>query len=169
MYSLAQAQKSNSTVNFFLNGAESSFNSVNSANSENLINQSSMNWAEFKKPLSHVCLAGAVVGSILGSNTRDGRFKPFYCNNKLYFVTEFSEFRETMQETSILSVNKSIKVTLVLCSCEIDESFHKCSILRNNSSPLISVNANLQRKLPIKLILRIHQKKTLMFWQCNGF
>ena len=32
-------------------------------------------------------------GSILISNTRDGRFKPFYCNDK-YFVTELSEFNE---------------------------------------------------------------------------
>ena len=35
----------------------------NSVNSGNLIKHSSMNWAEFKDPLSHVCLAGTVVAS----------------------------------------------------------------------------------------------------------
>ena len=67
---------------------------------------------------------------------------------------------KTFRKSSTLSVNKSIKVTLVLCSCKIDESFHKCSspILKHNSSPLMSVNANLHRKLPIKIIFRINQK-----------
>ena len=35
-----------------------------------------MNWAEFKDPVYH--------GSILVSNTRDGRFEPFYCNLKTF-------------------------------------------------------------------------------------
>ena len=43
---------------FFLNGAELSLNSVNSVK---LINHLSMNWAQFKDPISHTCLAGAVV------------------------------------------------------------------------------------------------------------
>ena len=94
MYCLVQAQKSNSTVEFFLNGAESSFNSVNSANSENLINQSSMNWAEFKEPLSHVCLAGAVVASWALTQEMAGS-SPFPVITNI-FVTEFSEFSETM-------------------------------------------------------------------------
>ena len=38
-------------------------NSVISANSENLINHLSMNWVDFKDPVSHMCLAGAVVVS----------------------------------------------------------------------------------------------------------
>ena len=42
---------------FFLNGAELSLNSVNSGN---LMNHRSMNWAQFKDPVSHMCLAGAV-------------------------------------------------------------------------------------------------------------
>ena len=53
----------NVTFEFFLNGAEFSLSSVNSANSGNLINHWSMNWAKFKDPVSHVCLAGAVVAS----------------------------------------------------------------------------------------------------------
>ena len=47
-------------MEFFLNGVE---RSLNSANSGNLINHSSMNWAELKDLVSHVCLAGAVVAS----------------------------------------------------------------------------------------------------------
>ena len=38
-------------------------NSVNSANSRNLINHSSMNNSQFKDPVSHICLAGNVVAS----------------------------------------------------------------------------------------------------------
>ena len=45
-------------LEFFLNGTELLLNSVNS---EKLINHWSMNWAQFKDPISHMCLAGAVV------------------------------------------------------------------------------------------------------------
>ena len=48
------------SLEFFLNGAELSLNSVNS---EKLINHWSMNWAQFKDPISHMCLAGAVVAA----------------------------------------------------------------------------------------------------------
>ena len=42
-------------MEFFLNGAELLLNS------EKLINHRSMNWGQFKDPISHMCLAGAVV------------------------------------------------------------------------------------------------------------
>ena len=45
-------------MEFFLNGAELSPNSVKS---EKMINHPSMNWAQFKDPISHMCLAGTVV------------------------------------------------------------------------------------------------------------
>ena len=48
------------SVKFFLNGAELSLNSVSS---RNLISHWSMNWAQFKDPVSDICLAGAVVVS----------------------------------------------------------------------------------------------------------
>ena len=38
-------------------------NSVNLGNSGNLINHGSMNWSQFKDPVSHTCLVGAVVAS----------------------------------------------------------------------------------------------------------
>ena len=50
-------------------------NSVNSANSENLINHWCMNWAQFKDLVSHMCLAGTVVAcwfvtqEVAGTNT----------------------------------------------------------------------------------------------------
>ena len=52
-----------SSMEFFLNGEELSLNSVISANSGNLVNHWSMNWAQFKDPVSHMCLAGAVIAS----------------------------------------------------------------------------------------------------------
>ena len=48
-------------LEFFLNGAELSLNSVNSANSGNLINQWRKEWAEFKDAVPHMCLAGTAV------------------------------------------------------------------------------------------------------------
>ena len=47
-------------MEFFLNGAKLS---LNSANSENVINHSSMDWAQFKDPIFHMGLAGSVVAS----------------------------------------------------------------------------------------------------------
>ena len=58
--SVQHVSKETKTVEFFLNGAELSLNSVNS---EKLINHPSMNWAQFKDPVSHMCLPGAVVAS----------------------------------------------------------------------------------------------------------
>ena len=48
-------------MEFFLDGADLS---LDSANSGNLINHRSMNWAQFKDPVSHMCLAGSVVASM---------------------------------------------------------------------------------------------------------
>ena len=51
-----------------------------------------MNWAQFKDPVSHICLAGAVVASwsltleITGSNPFSGK----------YFFTEFREYIENI-------------------------------------------------------------------------
>ena len=57
-------------MELFLNGAELSLNSVNST----------------KYPVSHMCLAGAVVA--LWSLTEEvaGSTEPFYCNDK-YFLS----------------------------------------------------------------------------------
>ena len=68
------------TLKFFLNWAELLLNLVNSANSRNLINHWSMNWAQFKHPVSHMCLAGTVVASY----KRGGRYEPFYFNDKYF-------------------------------------------------------------------------------------
>ena len=47
---------------------------MNSANSRNLINRSSMNLAQFKDPVSHP--------GLLHKRQLGGRFEPFYCNDK---------------------------------------------------------------------------------------
>ena len=55
-----------------------------------------MNWAQFKDPVSHMCLAGAVVASwsltqeVVGSNV-------FTAMTNI-FVTEFAEISENIQE-----------------------------------------------------------------------
>ena len=56
-----------------------------------------MNWAQFRDPLSHMCLAGAVV-----SHTRGGcvvGLSPFSVMTNI-FVTEFSEFSEAFRKNS---------------------------------------------------------------------
>ena len=63
------------TMEFFLNGADLSLNSVISANSGNLKNHWSMNWAQFKVFVT--CVSCLHSSSILVSYTRVGRFEPF--------------------------------------------------------------------------------------------
>ena len=80
------------SVEFFLNGEEFSSNSVNSANSGNLINHWSMNWAQFKDPMSHMCLAGTMVAfwsftqEVIGS-------KPFNDNYFCHWI-HWKSFRK---------------------------------------------------------------------------
>ena len=50
-------------LELFLNAAWLSLNSVISANSVNLINHLSMNWAKFRDPVFHMCLDGTVAAS----------------------------------------------------------------------------------------------------------
>ena len=60
-----------------------------------------MNWAQFKDPTTHMCLAGVVVASwsltqeVAGSN-------PFTVM-KIIFITELSKFSETFRKNSITS------------------------------------------------------------------
>ena len=61
-----------------------------------------MNWAQFKDPVSHMCLAGAMVASwsltqeMAGSN-------PFTVMTNI-FVTEFTEISETFRKISFTSI-----------------------------------------------------------------
>ena len=55
-----------------------------------------MNWVQFKVPVSHMCLAGAVV--VCWSLTEEMAgwqgFEPFYCNNKIFLSLNSAEFSE---------------------------------------------------------------------------
>ena len=53
-----------------------------------------MNWTEFKDPVSHVCLAGAVVAS--WSLTQEVAGSSTFTVMTNIFVTEFSEFSENI-------------------------------------------------------------------------
>ena len=85
-------------MEFFLNRAEFSLNSVNSANSGNLINHWSMNWVQFEDPISHMCLAGAVVASWSLTPEVAG-LSPFTVMTNI-FVTVFTEFSEIFMKNS---------------------------------------------------------------------
>ena len=55
-----------------------------------------MNWAQFKDPVSHMFLAGAVVASwSLAQEAASGRLESFSCND-IFFVNEFAEFSENI-------------------------------------------------------------------------
>ena len=81
-------------LEFFLNEAELSLNSVNSVNSGNLINHPSMNWAQFKDPVFHMCLAGTVVATWSLTQKITSSSPSTVMTN--IFVTEFSRFRENI-------------------------------------------------------------------------
>ena len=53
-----------------------------------------MNWAKFKDPVSHVCLAGAIVSSWFVTQEVAGSSSFTVMTN--IFVTEFSEFSENI-------------------------------------------------------------------------
>ena len=57
-----------------------------------------MNWAQFRDPVSHRCLAGAVVASWTLTQEVAGLSPSTVMTN--IFVTEFSEFREKIRENS---------------------------------------------------------------------
>ena len=57
-----------------------------------------MNWAQFKYPVSHMCLAGAVVASWSLIQEVAG-LSPFTVMTNI-FVTEFIEFNETFMKNS---------------------------------------------------------------------
>ena len=66
---------------------EGKLNIYETMNSGNLINHCSMNWAKFKDPVSHMCLAGAVVAC--WSLTQELQVRIILlCIN---FVSQFSE------------------------------------------------------------------------------
>ena len=69
-------------------------NSLNSANSGNLINHWSMTWEQFKDPISHMCLAHTVVASWSLTQDMEGS-NPFTVIINI-LVTEFSEFNENI-------------------------------------------------------------------------
>ena len=73
-------------MEFFINGVELK---LNSANSQNLINHWSMDWAQFKDPVSHMCLAGIVVASWSLTKEVVG-LSPFTIIKNI-FVTKFRE------------------------------------------------------------------------------
>ena len=75
----------------------------NSVNSGNLINHWSMNWVQFKDPLSHMCLAGTVVSSWSLTQEMTGSNAFTVMSNIL--VTELSEFNESFRENSNKYVN----------------------------------------------------------------
>ena len=60
-----------------------------------------MNWCQFKNIVSHMCLAGTVVASWSLTQEVAG-LSPFNVTTNI-FVTEFSEFKETFRENSIVS------------------------------------------------------------------
>ena len=84
----------NVIMEFFLNGAELSLNSVNSANSGKLINHWSMNWDQIKDPVSHMCLAGAVVAS--WSLTQEVAGSRPFTVMRIIFVSEVAEFSKNI-------------------------------------------------------------------------
>ena len=67
-------------------------NSVNSANSRNLINNISMKCGKFKDPVSHMCLAGTMVAS--WSLTQEVAGLNSFTAMTFILVTEFSDFNE---------------------------------------------------------------------------
>ena len=119
-------------MEFFINGAELLLNSVNSANSGNLINHWSMNWAQFKDPVSHMCFVWCCSG-ILVSHTRGSRFKSLNCSGEYfchwiqwkhlekrqYFTTIYEKFQPLSPFLYILWVAQYMLNFCTPCICTV--------------------------------------------------
>ena len=80
--------------------------SVNSANWGNLLNHWSMNWNQFKDPVSNLCLAGAVVASWSLTQEVAGS-SPFTVITNI-LVTNFAKFTETSKKNfNVLPFNQT--------------------------------------------------------------
>ena len=100
---------------FFLNGAKLSLNSVISANWGNLINHRSMNWAQFKYPIFHMCYAGAVVVCLSLTQEVAGS-TPF--NDKYFCHNSVKTFRKSSiphHKTIYLSVMFQLSLAGIKC------------------------------------------------------
>ena len=82
-----------SSMEFSLNGAELS---LNSGNSENLRNHWGMNWVQHNDLLSYNCLCGTVVESLSLTQEILGTNPAIFLFDFNFFVTEFSEFSESI-------------------------------------------------------------------------
>ena len=67
---------------------------MNTANSGNRINHRSINWSQFKDPVSHICLPDTVVASWPLTQEVAGLSPSTVMAN--IFVTEFAEFIENI-------------------------------------------------------------------------
>ena len=89
------------------------------------LNHRSMNWAQFKDPVSHMCLAGAVVASWFITQETAG--SDSFTVMTSIFVTEVPEFSENIWEKlqwiKISSRIKFLQNTYKL----VNELFMKCS------------------------------------------
>ena len=81
-------------MELFLNRAELS---LNSGNPRNLINHLSMNWAQYKDPVSHMRIADTVVAS--WSLTQELSGSNHFTVTTNIFVTEFNELNSNSNVT----------------------------------------------------------------------
>ena len=57
-----------------------------------------MNWAQFKEPVFHMCLAGTVVAS--SSLTQEVAGTPFYCSDKYFWLLNSVNSHKSFREIS---------------------------------------------------------------------
>ena len=83
----------------------------NSLNSGNLINHWSMNWAQFKDPVSHMCLDGAVVPSWSVTQEMAGwKVWVLLLYWQIFLSLNPANSVKTFRENSIILINHSISV-----------------------------------------------------------
>ena len=74
-----------------------------------------MNWAQFKDPVSHMCLAGAVVACwSLTQEVAEWQVQVLLMSS--IFVTEFAEFSEKHLEKTLLKLTGQVS-TITFQSC----------------------------------------------------
>ena len=143
------------SLEFSLNRAELSLNSVNSGNLENLRNHWSMNWVQYKDLLCYLCLCGLVVVSslsltweILGSSPT----LPI-----LYFINFFCHWIQQIQWKHLEKLHCAVKIATDLSGVH---SMQQRRMTQENSINFsFFISANL-----VNQILALLQLSCLPFW-----
>ena len=155
-------------------------NSVNSANSWNLINHWSMNWSQFKDPVSHMCFVGTVVGSWCLYGNYNGKYFCYWIQRiqwqHLGKTQSMTQLCVTDTYKSVLDSGHVINLRLKICRPARDNELRTSKwwmwlVIRRDRSELrclVVWHLGAKDNLRPNLYLSSYSEFTSFYWSlCN--